>query len=215
MQLFSDTFFPPASFTFFTVLTCSLLFAGKNGSQLFFSFLFLVSTALTFAAGFTQTLSIPFMRWRAVQESGIMCITVSCCGSLLLTCFPLLWHGFLHMLQSLWGCPHLCVGCPRAAAPQGCCCPGTFCHNHSPLRVGGLPYLLWHRVLPAKSTPSALFQQRLFPHLLHASHVSSPFLLLPAADALSLTCLHGGTLCFSNSCSFRSWQVARSSFGAG
>lgn len=139
MQLFCDTFFPPASFTFFTVLTCSLLFAGKNGSQLFFSFLFLVSTALTFAAGFTQTLSIPFMRWRAVQESGIMCITVSCCGSLLLTCFPLLWHGFLHMLQSLWGCPHLCVGCPRAAAPQGCCCPGTFCHNHSPLRVGGTP----------------------------------------------------------------------------
>lgn len=154
MQLFCDTFSPPASFTFFTVLTCSLV-AGKNCSQLFFSFLFLVSTALTFTAGFTQTLSIPFMRWQAVQESGIMCVTVSCCGSLLLTCFPLLWHGFLHMLQSLWGCPHLCGGCPRAAAPQGCCCPGMFCHNHSPLRVGGLPYLLWHRALLPRA--SALF----------------------------------------------------------
>lgn len=99
---------------------------------------------------------IPLRMWQAAQELGIMWITVPCCLCLLLICFPLLWHGFLHMLQPLKGVLHLCGGCPRAAAPQGCPCPGMCCHNHCPLRVCGPSYLFWHGTPPSMSTHWAI-----------------------------------------------------------
>lgn len=200
-------FFFPASFTFFTVLTCSPFVARENSLQLFFSLLFLVSAVLIFAASFTQTLSIPFMRWQTAQEVGIMCVTSFC--PLLLTCFPLLWIGFLHILRSFWSCAHPWMGCPRVQPLGHVLALACFVTTTVPSE---------QRDLHTSSGTEHAFSHvpnNVFPHLSHAPHVSPLFLLLPAADALSLTCLHRDTLCSSNSCSFRSWRVPHSGFRAG
>lgn len=129
MQLFNVTFVFPASFTFFTVLTRSPLVAGKNGWPVFFSHIFVVSTALIFAAGFTQTLSNPFENvtsstgaWDHVHNSTLLPLLTSYLFSSALAWVPTYAAASKGSSPPLWGLPKGCspsgVSLPWHVLPQ-------------------------------------------------------------------------------------------------